>query len=139
MKAREDADVLIVNTAMNLAEDHSLVVIVGEDIDLLVIMVGRCRGIYDNVYFLKPGKGKTSSSMFSPNCQLEEIIADNILFLHAIGGCDTTSALFKVGKMKCLQVLKKNPELNKIIEIYKDPLADIEEISRAGHRFLASL
>ena len=139
MQAREDADVLIVNTAMNLAEDHSLVVIVGEDIDLLVIMVGRCRGIYDNVYFLKPGKGKTSSSMFSPNCQLEEIIADNILFLHAIGGCDTTSALFKVVKMKCLQALKKNPELNKIIEIYKDPLADIEEISRAGHRFLASL
>lgn len=138
-QAQEDADTLIVTTAMDLAQQHNSVVIVGEDVDLLVIMIGRCRGVHSNVYFLKPGKGTVSPLIFSPDCKLDQSIANNILFLHAMGGCDTTSASFKVGKMRFLQTLKKNPALTKTIEIFKDPMADADAVTDAGHRFFASL
>jgi len=53
------------------------------------------------IYFLKPGKGQTETKMYSSQsltsyskCQA------HILFLHAITGCDTTSALYQRGKTK---------------------------------------
>ena len=138
-QAQEDADTLIITTAMDLAQHHSSAVIVGEDIDLLVNMIGRCRHIHSNVYFLKPGKGIVSPLIFSPDCKLDQSIANNILFLHAMGGCDTTSASFKVGKIRFLQALKKNPTLTKTIEILKDPLAVATTVTEAGNCFFAAL
>lgn len=138
-QAQEDADLLIVTTAMDLSKHHNCAVIVGEDVDLLVIMIGRCGGMHPNIYFLKPGKGSVSPLIFSHDCQLDHSIADNILFLHAVGGCDTTSALFKIGKMRYLQILKKNPALTEVISIFKDPMADPQSIVSAGHSFLTEL
>ncbi|KAF2882146.1 hypothetical protein ILUMI_24027 [Ignelater luminosus] len=133
-QAQEDSDTLIVTTAIELAQQPNLVVIVGEDVDLLVIMIGRCRGVYSNVYFLKPGKGTVSPIIFSPDCKLDESIVNNILFLHAMGGCDTTSASFKVEKMRFLQTLNKNPALSKTNEIFKDPMADADAVTDAGNQ-----
>lgn len=125
--------------AMDLAQQHNSVVIVGEDVDLLVIMIGRCRGVHANVYFLKPGKGTVSPLIFSPDCQPDQSISDNILFLHAMGGCDTTSASFKVGKMRFLRTLKKNSALTKTIEIFKDPTAHADDLTNAGLTFFIAL
>ncbi|GBM84067.1 hypothetical protein AVEN_157682-1 [Araneus ventricosus] len=97
-KADEDADCLIVNSALALAPTHLSVVVLGEDIDLFVILIGICT--FDNVYFVKPGKGRIAEKMFAPHTASEKTIADNILFIHAMSGCDTTSALFNYGKMK---------------------------------------
>ncbi|GBN45607.1 hypothetical protein AVEN_18377-1 [Araneus ventricosus] len=91
-KAYEDVDCLIVNSALVFAPTHPSVVPIGEDIDLFVILKGIFT--FDNVYFLKPGKGKIAENIFSPHTALGKTFADNILFIHAMSGCDTTSALF---------------------------------------------
>ncbi|GBM09479.1 hypothetical protein AVEN_141398-1 [Araneus ventricosus] len=69
-KADEDADCLIVNSALALAPTHPPVVVIGEDIDLFVILIGIF--IFDNVYFLKPGKGKIAVKIFSPHTALDK-------------------------------------------------------------------
>lgn len=60
-QAVEDAD-CIVKTANSLISDHESVAVVGEDVDLLVIMIGT--NTSPNVYFLKPGKGKAPPSLY---------------------------------------------------------------------------
>lgn len=56
-----------------------------------------------------------------------------------MGGCYTTSASFKVGKIRFLQTLKKNPVLTKTIEIFKDPTAHADAVTKAGLLFFVAL
>ncbi|GBN04343.1 hypothetical protein AVEN_127642-1 [Araneus ventricosus] len=56
-----------------------------------------------------------------------------------MSGCDSTSALFNYGKMKFVQTLKNNPDLLKVIEIFKNPDIAPEAVVDAGNRFLVAL
>ncbi|GBM73704.1 hypothetical protein AVEN_177752-1 [Araneus ventricosus] len=136
-KADEDADCLIVNFSVALAPTHPSVVVIGEHIDLFVILIGIFT--FDNIYSLKAGKGKIAEKIFPPHTALEKTIADYILFIHAMSGCDTTSALFNNGKMKFVQTLKNNPDLLKVIEIFKNPDITPEAVVDAENRFLVAL
>lgn len=55
-QANEYADRLIVITAFDLVCTNNSVTIVSEDVGLLVILIAL--HTQDNVYFLKPGRGK---------------------------------------------------------------------------------
>ncbi|GBL75512.1 hypothetical protein AVEN_170863-1 [Araneus ventricosus] len=135
-KADEGADCLIVNSALALAPTHPSAVVISENIDLFVILIGIFT--FGHVYFLKPGKLKIAEKIFSPHTALEKTIADNILFIHAMSGCDTTSALFNYGKMKFVNTLKNNHDLLKVIEIFKKPDITPEAVVDAGNRFLVA-
>lgn len=68
--------------------------IVGEDIDLLVLLIALAPQ-ERNIYFLKPGKGKAERKIYcSRTLQSHGGLRDRILFGHAFSGCDTTSCLF---------------------------------------------
>ncbi|GBO42929.1 hypothetical protein AVEN_218178-1 [Araneus ventricosus] len=136
-KAEEDADCLIVNSALALDPTHLSGVVIDEDINLFVILIGIYT--FGNVYFLKLGKRKTAEKIFSPHTSLEKTIANNILFVYAVGGCDTSSVLFNCNKMKFVRTLKNNPDLLKVIEIFKNPDITPEAIADAGNRFLVAL
>ncbi|GBN46702.1 hypothetical protein AVEN_199224-1 [Araneus ventricosus] len=111
-KADEDADCLIVKSALALATTYPSVVVISEDIDLFVILIGICT--FDNVYFLKSGKWKIAENILSPHTAVEKTFADNILFIHAMSVCDTTSVLFNYIKMKFVQTLKNNPDIFRV-------------------------
>lgn len=57
-QADEDADTLIVNTTIEESNQNETVIIVREGPDLLVILT-TLNGSRSNIYFQKPGKGKT--------------------------------------------------------------------------------
>lgn len=106
-QAVEDADTLIINTAIDMSSAFDSVIVIGEDVDLLVLLTALA-STHLNLYFLKPGKGKIMQQLYSiQRLQAEKAIAENILFLHAFSGCDTTSAFFNQGKIKFLNILKK--------------------------------
>ncbi|CAH1104434.1 unnamed protein product [Psylliodes chrysocephalus] len=63
-QANEDADSLFVRTAESLVPTHQTVAIVGEDVDLMVIMMGL--NTSPNVYLLNPGKGKAPQLLYQP-------------------------------------------------------------------------
>ncbi|KAJ8871917.1 hypothetical protein PR048_028257 [Dryococelus australis] len=121
-QSKEDPDTLIVNTTLSLAPSNVTVIVVGEDVDLLVILIDLCRA--GNFFFLKPGKHTVSPATFSPTNAASSTVAENILFLHAMSGCDTTSA---------------NPHIADVVKVFKDSNATQEMVAAAGERFLVSL
>jgi hypothetical protein len=139
MQAVEDADLLIIETAIKMSPLYDSVFVIGEDIDLLVLLTALARYIV-NVYFRKPGKVKIVEKTYSPrSLQFSDVVADNILFLHAFSGCDTTSCLFNRGKIKFFNLLEKNKTISNLIQIFKDENADSEDIISAGETFLIAL
>ncbi|KAJ8868547.1 hypothetical protein PR048_030085 [Dryococelus australis] len=134
-QAAEDADTLIVRRAINMVSSFNTVFVVGEDIYLLVLLVTLEKG-HSNVYFKKPGKGKAIEQVYSPlDLQAKPTVADNILFLHAFSGCDT-SAIFGQEKKKFLKILENSEQLNKIVQVFKEEGADSDTIAAAGKKFL---
>lgn len=139
MQAVEDADLLIIETAIQMSPSHASVFVVGEDIDLLVLLTALARPL-QNVYFRKPGKGKIVEKIYSPrSLKYSDVVANNILFLHAFSGCDTTSCLYNKGKVKFFNLLQKNKSLSESIQIFKDENANSEDIICAGEEFLVAL
>ena len=67
-------------------------------------------------------------------CKDGQVITDNILFLHAWSGCDTTSATFGHGKTTLLKKIKESGELQQISSLMYDPDATAEQIGKAGNR-----
>uniref|UniRef100_V5I848 Tesmin/TSO1-like CXC domain-containing protein n=1 Tax=Anoplophora glabripennis TaxID=217634 RepID=V5I848_ANOGL len=68
-----------------------------------------------------------------------EVIADNLLFLHAFSGCDTTSAAYNIGKMKFLATLETRPELASGTALFLNERVDPTLLTAVGERFFISL
>lgn len=98
-QAVEDADTLIVRSAIELSNNTECVVMVGEDIDFLVLLSALVSSSCANIYYFKPEKGKSDHVCYSANnFKYSKHIKDKILFLHAFSGCDTTSSAKKTDK-----------------------------------------
>ncbi|GBL75992.1 hypothetical protein AVEN_234308-1 [Araneus ventricosus] len=72
-QAEEDADYLI-KSALEIEKKSQCVVVVGEDIDLLVIMVVSINS--ENIFFLKPGRGEEEIYQCSELQQVVNIFRD---------------------------------------------------------------
>ncbi|KAG5878950.1 hypothetical protein JTB14_022608 [Gonioctena quinquepunctata] len=132
IQSEKDADRLIVTTALAKASDYDLVIIAGEDIDLLVIFTGLVRPS-KNVYFQKCGRGKTADvfySAVSTSSKNHHLIP----FVHVFSGCDTTSAFFGHGKAKLLTALKRDPQLKEQASAFLNPTSTPVEIAAAGEQ-----
>lgn len=115
------------------------VTIVGEDIDLLIILTA-LGGSKTNVYFLKPGKGNTESKLYTPSCmKFGSVIKDNILFLQAFSKADTTCAFFRQGKLKFISLLEKHEELQDLVAKFQEPFAEPVNIAEVGKAFFLQL
>jgi len=118
-QAIEDADTLIVRSSIEIANSAECVIMVGEDTDLLVLLTALSPSSCTNIYFLKPGKGKLDNLCYSAeNFKYSKHVKDNILFLHAFSGRDTTSAFFRKGKIQFVKLLDKTKELQDIVSIF---------------------
>ena len=61
------------------------------------------------------------------------------MFLHAFSGCDTTSSVFNLGKVKFLNTLQKNPDLTASLTIFNEQNVKKQVLASAGERFLIAL
>lgn len=136
-QSKGDADTLIVNSALEHINNYDELFIVGEDVDLLVIMCGLTDA--KNIFLMKPGRGKICTKYYAADCFGSEIIKQNIFFIHAISGCDTTSAIFRQGKKKIVSLIKADSELQNLISVFKNVAADPTHIADAGEKFFVRL
>lgn len=141
LTANDDADMLIVNTAIEEAERNENVVVVGQDIDLLVLLLG-LTPLHKNIFMLKEGQGSVNKRLYSTRSLLEGNVVENcresILFLHAISGCDTTSAFYGKGKVQSI-LLGKKVDLQDTINVFNNPNASHEQVKEAGERYILAL
>jgi hypothetical protein len=135
-----DADALIVRTAINLSSNNN-VVVVGTDLDLLILLIQLSKE--DNqVYLYKQGVGKCPDKVFSIRNIREQLseLSTSLLFLHAMTGCDTTSALYRQGKKKAFNLLQKMKELRRdVVNVFNDPTSSPDSVYSAGEHFLLAL
>ena len=106
--AKGDADVLISLTAVELAK-VSPVTVVGDDTDLLVLLLHHTSE-ENNEVTLRPQQRSSKTKVWlikEIKKQLPKSITDNILFIHAVLGCDTTSRLQGIGKGVGMKKLEK--------------------------------
>ena len=97
-QARGDADVLIVQTASAANQET---VLVGDDTDLLVLY--HAKNVRHNVLFRPETrrasqKGNRCWNISTMQALLGSVVTNNIMFLHAIHGCHTTSGVCGLGK-----------------------------------------
>uniref|UniRef100_A0A8D8YJ99 Uncharacterized protein n=1 Tax=Cacopsylla melanoneura TaxID=428564 RepID=A0A8D8YJ99_9HEMI len=136
-QATEDADVMIVQTAIAKAPDYDSVIITGDDVDILVLLTALASSPNSNIYFQKSGKGNGPSLLYSAaSCKIDP---KDILFLHAMSGCDTTSTPFGQGKKKILKFYEKTPASHALAAVFREPNATNDQIAEAGEKFLIQL
>lgn len=144
MNASGDADLLIAKTAVEAAS-KSDTVLVGDDTDLLVLLCFHHKmSAPHNVYFMpEPKKGSLLPRKYLNIGlvveKLGESVCGNILFAHAILGCDTTSRLFGIGKAVGLTLLKNNDIFCQQAVVFGNPNSTPAEIVAAGEKALVCI
>ena len=135
-----DADTTIVKQAIQVAVSGTVSVIVGQDTDLIVLMIALTTDAVD-VYMLIPGCKDRIDRIYSSRKLLEALgeMKRHILFIHAVTGCDTTSAPYRLGKVAPFNKLKTNFELQKRVAIFSHYNASADEIAAAGEYFIVIL
>ena len=138
-----DADVLIVQTAVQSA-DRRKTILVGDDTDLLVLLCFLVKHGSHEIFFrpeLKAGAKKNSRCWNIKQVQgvLRRSTCNNLLFVHAILGCDTTSRVFSIGKGLALKLIRSDAYFRAQAEIFLSENATEDEIVRAGEAALVCL
>lgn len=131
LQAQNDADVLIVDTAVELSHTTAVAVI-GEDVDLIVLLMAKTPGDQD-IIFVKPGRGNIKPSLFSTQ-ELQTQGLRDILFLHAFTGCDTTSAAFRKSKLGFIKLYLKSPDVQGAAAVFSAPSSTKDDIEEAGKK-----
>lgn len=91
--AEEDADILIIETAIKFASNNESnntnIIIIGKDIDLLVILSLQSSE-KNNIFLIKPGKNQVKQKMFTTSTfiptllQLLVALSDVVVIPHQI-------------------------------------------------------
>lgn len=134
-----DADATIVRCALDKAALHPTVTIIGEDVDLIVLLTAFSQP-GTNIHFMKPGRGNAESKLFSSNKLQQLPFAETILLLHAFSGCDTTSAIYNKSKGGMVKLFSKNPrQMKTISDIFTNPSTPAEKIAQAGEKIFLEM
>ena len=130
-RAVADADVLIVNVALERARSKPTVVI-GNDSDLIVLLLYKFDAdsmediiVHSKQRIISIRKLKIDLLNRAPD------LIDSLLFLHAVSGCDTCSSPLGVGKVGIVAKLSK---LSPLPRIFIDPMINKEEVIEAGEQ-----
>lgn len=139
--AQRDADVLIVQTAVTVAVKQRTV-LVGDDTDLLILLLHYYR--QGELYFMSEPKSSSLQSRRFLNIGhardvLSDDVSSNILFAHAILGCDTTSRVFGVGKGVSLCLVQESDTFRVQASIFQKQSATKEEIAAAGEKAMIQI
>ena len=118
INATGDADVDIAKCATELACDNSTTVI-GEDTDLLVLLLYYVQDESKTLYFRSDKAKYTRKAATYHINGLRRLLGfemcQQLLFLHAFTGCDTTLRIYGIGKKAIFQrLVKKDQQLQRI-------------------------
>lgn len=143
LHAANDADVLIVKTAVAKAEAVPTVLI-GDDTDLLVLLLHHAEANAHDLFFRPEPRQRDKTSrktwdIKKAKAVLGSDVCSLILFVHAILGCDTTSRVHGLGKGIALKKVKSSAKFRELASVFYRHDAGKEEITVAGEKALLQL
>ena len=111
-----DADVDIVKVTVERSR-HCTTTLVGEDTDLLILLLHYSRTDNEIIYFRSDANKQSNEHKVYNINLLKETLGDNVcnelLFVHAYSGCDSTSRIFGIGKKSAFRKLVKSDPVMK--------------------------
>lgn len=135
--AIEDADALIVRTAINVKQLNSNpVAVVGNDVDLFILLIALCPDFCE-LFFYKIASGKNENQLYTTSYHAHW--KPFILFAHAFMGCDTTSAIYRKGKKSIIKMLEKNQNLQNLVTTFYNSQSTVSDVCAAGEKIIMYL
>jgi hypothetical protein len=138
-----DADLLIVQTVISAAQTHidKSTVVIADDIDVLILLCWHTKSTTPSIYFRPEPRQDNKKSTRCWNVHemrtaLAPRVTDNILFLHALLGCDTTSSLYGIGKKMGLKLICSNEVFLRQAKVFAEKNSTNEKIRVAGEKAL---
>ena len=132
--ADDDADVLIVKKAVEVSQTANMVFI-GDDIDPLVLLLYHAKNINSFEIFFHPEpkqfarKTPITVSIHSAVRKRGMELCENILFTHALLGCDTMSSVLGIEKGASLKAYNKSRYFREQAHVFAKSRVVIETIS----------
>jgi len=145
IQATGDADADIARTACNLASEGRVVNVVADDTDVLVLLVHHFKSAtMADIYMSSSRKSGQNSerkvvSIRSIQFDIDETAVEQLLVVHALTGCDTTSALFGQGKRKAFNKLAKSKIALPLSRVIMNKTATEDEVAQADCQLLVML
>jgi hypothetical protein len=113
----EEADTRLLLHAVNLSSHHSRTIMRCDDTDVLVLLLYYwSRGMLSTEVFMHCGHSgqDTTRERYIPVHEIANKLGSDVCNIlpsvHALSGCDSTSAMYRMGKRTAYSVLTKNAE-----------------------------
>ncbi|KAB0797138.1 hypothetical protein PPYR_08132 [Photinus pyralis] len=130
-----DADTLIVTTAVAISDNfpEGAVAVVSDDTDIMVLLIHYCQ---KRLFMIRPGKLSKPNKVTNISALQQRLgdLKDVILSVHAMTGCDTTSAVFNKGKINLVNTVQRKRLCNILKEFY-NPHATKEKLEEITTQF----
>jgi hypothetical protein len=144
LQAQGDADTDIVSAALQFASSgQGAVAVAAEDTDLLVLLVHHLAPNMADIYFMSHAKKKSSSaepiSVRAVQQKLGRSACEQLLVVHALGGCYTTSAVYSHGKGKIFQKITTSRFTKDLTDVILQTQATQDEVVHAGLQLMVLL
>ncbi|CAG2245843.1 unnamed protein product [Mytilus edulis] len=142
IQAKEDADLLIVRTAVEKSTRQE-VVIYGEDTDLLILLCHLAEKNAHCIFFTTDKQSAMKNSKVWNIQKTQQVLGEDVChqlpFVHAITGCDTTSRLHGIGKPAVLKKIKSDRHLQTQGEVFLMESMGKDDVCKAGEKALVYL
>jgi len=106
-----------------------------EDTDILALLLYHWQPPRAQVIFKSDGKAKAQGKCIDVGLlknQIGSSACNQILVLHAFGGCDTSSAIFRHGKGKLYEQLSRNELVTKHVQVMQNEKSSIADVCSSG-------
>ncbi len=137
--ASGDADLLIVQKAVQSATTNNTV-LVGDDTDFIVLLCYHANLESHDLFFRPELKMNTKKhriwNIKATKEKLGPDICNNILFIHAFLGCDTTSRIYGIGKGASLGKFKTSSTFREQAKVFNSDSASMQGVVDAGEKAL---
>ena len=109
IRAHDDADTLIVKTALEIASTGQSVLVVANDTDVLVLLLYHFKPHIGEIFFRSEVPSRrinrcVTVSVAQISQTLGATAVSKLLLMHSFSGCDTTSALYGHGKRSIFRI-----------------------------------
>ena len=135
----EEADTTMIFHLLTLQLSHERIIVSCQDTDVLILLIYYCalQNISSSLYMFT-GKSATQRYIhINKICNNVGIdICLSLPSMHALTGCDTTSALYGIGKKTAYTVLKQNKST---LELDKFGTASIDDAVKIARRYVLLL
>ena len=141
--AEDDADTYIVSTALEIAQTKP-VTVVAEDADILALLVHHVQPTMAEVFMLSVCKARKAMqrkliSIQKVQHDIGTTAQQQLLAVHALTGCDTTSALYGHSKVSAFKNIVRSADTKALTDVLITPDAQREDVVAAGIKLLVKV